>query len=127
MKYIRETDKGVAEALADLQEAVVNNGFGVLHVYDLKATLAAKGVNLDEDCHILEVCNPKRAKEVLDADMSMNMALPCRISVYSEKGRTKIGMISPKQMLAILSTDKALAKVAAEVEKTTVKIIDEAL
>jgi len=127
MKYIRETDKGVADALNDLQQSVVNNGFGVLHVYDLRATLAGKGVDLDEDCHILEICNPKRAKAVLDADISMNMALPCRVSVYSEGGKTKIGMIRPKAMLEMLSDNPALGKVAAEVEATTIKIIDEAV
>lgn len=127
MKYIRETDKGVAEALSDLQEAVARNGFGVLHVYDLKKTLEIKGVLLNEECHILEICNPHKAKAVLDTDMSLNMALPCRISVYTEKGRTKIGMISPKKMLAALSNDPVLAKIAAEVEATSRKIIEEAL
>lgn len=127
MKYIRETDKGVAEALKDLQEAVARNGFGVLHVYDLKATLESKGVDLVEECHILEICNPMRAKEVLDADISMNMALPCRVSVYTDGGKTKIGMILPKAMLEALSDNPALGKVAAEVEEISKKIIEEAL
>ena len=127
MKYIRETEKGVADALQDLQEAVANNGFGVLHIYDLKATLMNKGIELPEECHILEICNPKKAAEVLSADMSMNMALPCRVSIYTEGGKTKIGMIKPKAMLEMLSDSPALAQVAAEVEQTTIKIIDEAI
>ena len=127
MKYIRDTEKSVAEALEDLKASVADNGFGVLHVYDLKATLAGKGVDLDEECHILEICNPHRAKEVLDADISMNMALPCRVSVYTDAGKTKIGMIRPKPMLEMLSNDPALSKVADEVEATMIKIIDEAV
>lgn len=127
MKYIRETKKGIAEALQDLQDTVASNGFGVLHIYDLKAKLADKGVDLAEDCHILEICNPVKAKQVLDADMSMNMALPCRVSVYSEGGKIKIGMIRPAAMLGMLSDSPALGEVAAEVEATMIKIIDEAV
>lgn len=127
MKYIRETNKTIAEALQDLQDTVASNGFGVLHIYDLKATLADKGVDLAEACHILEICNPNKAKQVLDADMSMNMALPCRVSVYSEGGKTKIGMIRPAAMLGMLSDSPALGEVAAEVEATMIKIIDEAV
>ena len=58
--------------------------------------------------------------------MSMNMALPCRISVYSEGGLTKIGMVSSKAMLAALSDSEELLEAAEEVEKATLKMIEEA-
>ncbi len=126
MKYIVNSSKSVDQAQSDLEEAVKNNGFGVLHSYDLKQTLDSKGVGLDNECRILEICNPQRAKSVLDNDMSMNMALPCRISVYSEDGQTKIGMIRPKAMLAAMSDSEDLLKVAKEVEEATIKMIEEA-
>ncbi len=126
MKYIVESRKSVSQAAADLEEAVKRNGFGVLHVYDLKETLKGKGVDLPNECRILEVCNPQRAKEVLISDMSMNMALPCRISVYSEAGTTKIGMIRPKALLEMMSDSPELIAVATEVEEATVRMIDEA-
>ncbi len=85
-----------------------------------------KGIDLENECRILEICNPQKAKAVLDRDMSMNMALPCRISVYSEDGRTKIGMISPRSLLAVLSDAEELMEVADEVEAATVKMIEEA-
>jgi uncharacterized protein (DUF302 family) len=58
--------------------------------------------------------------------MSMNLALPCRVSVYEDRGRTKIGLISPKALLAHLSNSPALAKVASEVESAIMRMIDEA-
>ena len=61
----------------------------------------------------------------MSADMRMNMALPCRISVFTEKGKTKIGFIKPIQMLSALSKDAAIAQVAKEVEEQTVRIVDE--
>jgi uncharacterized protein (DUF302 family) len=56
----------------------------------------------------------------------MNMALPCRISVYTEGGKTKLGMIAPRDMLAMLSGDPRLSAIAAEVDAATRQMIDEA-
>jgi len=58
--------------------------------------------------------------------MRLNMALPCRISVFTEKGKTKIGLIKPVQMLSALSQDPALMQVAKEVEDKTIQMVDEA-
>ena len=126
MYYIVESDKPFAQAVEDLQEAVVRNGFGVLHVHDLGTTLRSKGVDFGDECKVFEVCNPVQAGRVLTADMRLNMALPCRISVYTEGGKTRIGMIKPAQMLADLSDDPDLQGVADEVESKTVRMIDEA-
>ena len=99
MKYIVETQKTIEQAATDLAQAVADNKFGVLHIYDLKETLKSKGIEFENECRIFEICNPVKAKEVMTEDMSMNMALPCRISVYQEGGKTLIGMIKPKDML----------------------------
>ncbi|MDP1570477.1 MAG: DUF302 domain-containing protein [Vicinamibacterales bacterium] len=126
MYYIVESDKPFSQASADLQDAVARHKFGVLHVHDLGATLRGKGVDFGEECHILEVCNPAQAAKVLAADMRLNMALPCRISVFTEHGKTRLGLISPAAMLGALSADPALAIVAQEVETATKAMVDEA-
>ena len=126
MYYIVETGKSFDQAAADMEAAVKRNGYGVLHVHDLGTTLRGKGVAFEEECKIFEVCNPQQAAKVLSADMRLNMALPCRISVFTEKGRTKIGMIKPGQMLAALSGDAGLGPVAREVEEKTMVMINEA-
>ncbi len=126
MKYIVNTIKGINQAAQDLKEAVLNHSFGVLHIHDLKATMNKKGVPFEHECRVFEVCNPKKAAEVLAEDISMNMALPCRISVWEEDGQTKIGMINPKPMLEMLSQSKALTQVADDVQQTLTAIIDEA-
>ena len=126
MYYIVETVKSFEQAAADLDAAVKRNGFGVLHVHDLGATLRSKGIAFAEQCKVFEVCNPVQAAKVLAADMRLNMALPCRISVFTENGKTMLGLISPVQMLAALSQDKALAQVSEEVEQKTKLMIDEA-
>ena len=126
MYYIVETVKSFDQASVDLESAVKRHDFGVLHVHDLGTTLRSKGIAFDEQCKVFEVCNPQQAAKVLAADMRLNMALPCRISVFTEKGKTKIGLITPVKMLSALSQDPALVQVAREVEEKTIQMVDEA-
>jgi uncharacterized protein (DUF302 family) len=126
MYYTVDTSKSFEQASTDLDAAVKRHGFGVLHIHDIGNTLRGKGIAFEEFCRVFEVCNPNQAAKVMASDMKLNMALPCRISVYTEKGKTKIGMIKPAAMLAMLSQDPALALVAKEVEEKTMLMMNEA-
>ena len=124
--YIVESAKPFEQAVAALDAAVRRHQFGVLHVHDIAATLRGKGQVFAGECKVFEVCNPRNAADVLAADLRLNMALPCRISVYTEEGVTRIGMLEPEGMLAQLSRDVALAGVARVVGATLRQAIDEA-
>ena len=126
MYYVVETKKSFELAAADLELAVKNHAFGVLHVHDLGKTLRSKGLDFKEECRVFEVCNPGQAARVLEQDMRLNMALPCRISVYTEQGKTFIGMIKPGAMLGVLTQSSALLAVANEVEAATIQMVNEA-
>ena len=126
MYYIVPTAKKVDDAARDLEAAVRKHGFGVLHVYDLKETLTKKGYPLEPQCRVFEVCNPQQATRVLQQDMRLNMALPCRISVFEDDGVTKIGTIRPTATLRALSQDREIVAIAGAVETTIAAIIDEA-
>lgn len=126
MYYIVPTAKSVDDASRDLEAAVQKHAFGVLHVYDLKETLAKKGFPLEPQCRIFEVCNPQHASQVLQRDIRVNMALPCRISVFEDHGTTKIGTVLPAEILRALSHDRELAAVAETVQATIKAIIEDA-
>jgi uncharacterized protein (DUF302 family) len=126
MNYIVETDKSFEQACADLDAAVSRHGFGVMHIQNLGRRLRGKGIAFNEECVIFEVCNAAQAAKVLAADMRLNLALPCRVSVFTEKGRAKIGFIKPTQMLTALSDDPALLQVAKEVEEKLTRMVDDA-
>jgi uncharacterized protein (DUF302 family) len=126
MKYVTTANCGVAEAADRLTAALIKRKFGVLHVYDLRQTLNSKGVPFETECRILEVCNPQQAAKVLTDDIDLNMALPCRVSIYEKNGQTQIGMLSPKAMLEQLSDSAALGVVAEEVEAVLREAIAEA-
>mgnify|MGYP001549354507 FL=1 len=118
------TDKTVSETVAALQVAVQDNHFGVMQVHNLKETMNKKGVEFARECLIFEVCQPQQAKKVLDENMSVSTALPCRISIYEEGGKTILATLKPTTLLALFNTPQ-LKGVAQEVEDTIVKIMKE--
>ena len=118
-------DKTLDETATALQAAVVANSFGVMHVHNLQETMAKKGVEFDRECLIFEVCQPLQAKKVLEQNMSVSAALPCRISLYREGGKTMLATLKPTRLLDMFHTPQ-LAGVAQEVEDTLVKIMQEA-
>lgn len=120
------TDKTVSEVAAALQSTVQANHFGVMQVHNLKETMTKKGVEFARECLIFEVCQPQQAKKVLDEDMSVSTALPCRISIYEEGGRTILATLKPTTLLAMFNAPQ-LEAVAQEIEATLVKIMKEAV
>ena len=119
------TDKTVSETAAALQAAVKANRFGVMQVHNLKETMTKKGAEFARECLIFEVCQPQQAKKVLEQNMSISTALPCRISIYEEGGKTILATLKPTAVLAMFSAPQ-LGPVAQEVEDTIIKIMQDA-
>jgi uncharacterized protein (DUF302 family) len=119
------TDKTVSKAAVALQAAVQANHFGVMQVHNLKETMLKKRVEFARECLIFEVCQPQQAKKVLDQNMSVSTALPCRISLYEEGGKSVLATLKPTTMLAMFNSPQ-LEGVAREVEDTIVRIMEEA-
>jgi uncharacterized protein (DUF302 family) len=125
MLHIVESRKPLDRVAKDLEEAVVRHKFGVLGVHDLKARMADKGVVFSRECRIFEVCNPHQAKKVLEVNLEISTALPCRISVYEDGGVTKLATIKPTALIDLYSSP-GLKDVAREVETTLEAIMAEA-
>jgi uncharacterized protein (DUF302 family) len=125
MLRIVESKKSLDQLASDLETAVANHKFGILGVHDLKAKMAEKGVAFAPECRIYEVCNPHQAKKVLETNLEISTALPCRISLYEERGRAKLATIMPTALIALYQTP-ALRGVAEEVEAALVAIMKEA-
>jgi uncharacterized protein (DUF302 family) len=125
MVYEREAKGSVQEVRQRLEEATKANKFGVLAVIDLKEKMQAKGVEFGPQCVIVEVCNPVQAKKVLEANMAVSTALPCRISIYQKDGKVKVATLKPTAILGLFSSPE-LIPVARSVEDTIIRIIDAA-
>ena len=126
MLYVQEVMGNVDDIVGKIEQADQDNDFGVLDIHDLKQKMVAKGVDFAPECRIIEVCNPNMAKEVLENNMAISTALPCRISVYEENGKVKIATIRPTYMLGLFDSP-ALKSVAQSVEETIIKIISVAV
>ena len=99
MMYSRQTAGEVQDVVDKLQQAASENQFGVLGIHNLKEKMEAKGVEFGTECQVLEVCNPKQAKKVLEQNMSISTALPCRISVWREGDKVTVATIRPTILL----------------------------
>jgi len=125
MLYTVSSDKDLETVCADLHQAAAGHKFGVLHVHNLKETMARKGVEFGPECRIFEVCNPHQAKRVLEQCLEISTALPCRISVFVEGNRVKLSTVRPSAMIGMFGQPD-LEEVAREVEETILEIMDEA-
>ncbi len=122
---IVDSQKPLERLVRDLEDAVARHKFGVLGVHDLRAKLAEKGVPFDRECRVFEVCNPQQARKVLEANLEISTALPCRISVYADGGKTRLATIKPTALIALYGTPE-LKAVAEEVERTILAIMTDA-
>ena len=72
------------------------------------------------------MCNAKFAHQVLSADKSVGMMLPCRIAVYEETGKTHVKLLKPTVISEMmLSVD--LGSIPREVEKILIDVVDAAV
>ncbi|MFT7630687.1 MAG: hypothetical protein ACI87E_001695 [Mariniblastus sp.] len=96
-----------------------------MQVHHLTKTMQKKGAEFNYDCLIFEICQPQQAKKVLEANMSVCTALPCRISIYQDCSQTTLATLKPTTLLAMFDSPK-LKDVAQEVEETLVQIMKDA-
>ena len=125
MLFEVESPKSIDQVCQDLEKAVVEHKFGVMTVHNLKETMNKKGVEFDRECRIFEVCNPRQAKRVLEKNMELSTALPCRISVFTEGGKVKLATLKPTVLISQFNAPE-LQPVAKEVEDTLMEIMREA-
>jgi uncharacterized protein (DUF302 family) len=106
-------DTPYAEAITRTRAALAEQGFGVLTEIDVQATLREKrGVEM-EPYTILGACNPDLAHRALDIDRSIGVLLPCNVVVSAREGGSKIQILDPLIMAAVLGRDE-LQPVAQE-------------
>lgn len=125
MFYIVESDKSFYEATFDLEPVIQRLGFVVLRQQDLGETLRRGRIELDDDCKVFDICNFRHMEKMLAIDMRLSLLLPWRISVFTENGATKIGLIRPVPVLGAFGEHPELGRLAAEIEEKMLQIVDE--
>ena len=121
--YTKEVSKSVTEAVEAVEASLKEESFGVLWNLDLAKKLEDKGLDFNEEVVVLEVCNPHEAKKVLEQSMLVSYFLPCKVTVYTEGGTTKIGMAKPSKLIEMVDNDE-LKKTALDIENRLIACLE---
>lgn len=95
---------GFDEAVQKVTDELAKEGFGVLTVIDVQATLKTK---LDVDMppyRILGACNPVLANQAISAVPDIGLLLPCNVLLREdEQGQVHVGFMDPGAVLGLVN------------------------
>ena len=121
-----ETEKSLQEVRQSIEEKAKAKGFGVMAVHEVSNILKNKGVPIDYECVILEVCSPRHASQVLSKNPYISTAMPCRVALFQKDQKTVVSTIAPTAMLEMYN-EPDLKPIAEEVERLIREIMEESL
>lgn len=121
--YSVRTTKNIADVMNDITSNLKEIGFGVIGTLDFKNILESKGLDFEAEYKLMEVCNPKLAKQVLEANPVMGLLLPCTIAFYQRGGQNWISLARPTSLLEMASEEN-LQFMGEEIEKKFIQVID---
>lgn len=125
MLYEVKTEKSFEVAREDLKKSLGARSFGVLWEMNFKDKLHEKGLEFEDDFQVMEVCNPPKAKKVLDKYREAGYMLPCKMAVYTKEGQVFMGMMKPTALIGVMEKED-LSDVAEEVEAILKEALNEA-
>jgi uncharacterized protein (DUF302 family) len=106
-------DRPYDEVLADVRQALADQGFGVLTEIDVRDTLGSK-LGVDVPAHvILGACRPELAHRALNAAPSLAALVPCNVAVRAVDDLVLVEAVDPAVMSRLEDGDEVRA-VAAE-------------
>jgi uncharacterized protein (DUF302 family) len=120
-----DTARSIDEVGRVLEDTAAEFGLSVLNMHDLAQRMTDKGHPFDTPVRVFDVCSAAHAHEVLSKRLEMAVAMPCRIAVYEQDGRTVLSTLRPSILLALFR-EKSLEPVAAEIETRIVKLMERA-
>jgi uncharacterized protein (DUF302 family) len=115
----------IGEVRQKFEDASSGKKFGVQAIHNVTATLEGKGLVFDRKLYIYEICNPGYAKKVLDTNIRISTALPCRVSIYLDGKDVVLETLKPTVLLPMFN-EPSLEGTAIEVEAAVTEIMKEA-
>lgn len=98
---------GFDAAIERVTEELAKEGFGILTVIDVQATLKAK---LDKDMRpyrILGACNPTLADQAISAIPEIGLLLPCNVLVREDdENQVHVSFMDPGAVLGMVNDER---------------------
>jgi len=121
--FTKELDAGFEQAVEHVTESLKKEGFGVLTTIDVKEKFREKlGIDFKKYV-ILGACNPANAHRAIEVEENIGLMLPCNVIVYEKDDKVVVAAIKPTEAMRMID-NKALNKIAAEVEAKIKRVID---
>ncbi len=117
--------KSLGDVRQKFEEEAAARNFGVQGIHNVTATLRSRGLAFDHKVYIYEVCNAGAAKKVLDTNIRIAAALPCRVVIYADGKDVVLETIKPTKLLQMFD-EPTLEGTAREVETVITEIMQEA-
>jgi len=118
VKYVNSVslDRPFESAVAAVQRAFADQGFGLLTTVDVQRTLREKLGREVNPYLILGICNPTIADQVLGLDPEVGTMLPCSVAIRWDGERTQVHALDPR-VIVDLDPDGGLGVPAAEASR----------
>ena len=114
------------EAVAQVRNALADQGFGVITDIDMTKTLRDKIGDEFRPYRILGACNPKLAYEALQVEDKVGTMLPCNVIVQEfAPGRCEVAAIDPVASMSAI--DNPDLKSAAKAVQQRLRLVIEAI
>jgi len=104
-------------ALQKVTEELAKEGFGILTVIDVQATLKKK-LDIDMPAYqILGACNPGLASQAIEAIPEIGLLLPCNVLVREDvSGQVHVSFMDPGAVLGLVD-DARVEPLARQVKQ----------
>ena len=106
----------------EVEQALSEEGFGVLTRIDVTETLKKKLGVTYPDYVILGACHPASAYQALESTKDIGLLLPCNVIVYEDAGKITISAIRPTIVMQMVANPE-IAAVAQEVEEKLCRVM----
>ncbi|MCC5894191.1 MAG: DUF302 domain-containing protein [Alkalibacterium sp.] len=124
--YEEKSSRSFEETLTKLKYAVKDQSFGILYEVNLKNKINGKGLDFEPNFTVMDVCNPKLAKDVLDEQIEVGYFLPCKVVVYEKDDAVYAGVLKPTILIDMVD-NSSLKAAAEEVEEILIKAVKAAV
>jgi len=112
------------DAMIEVMNALTREGFGVLSVIDIRATLKKK-LDVDfQDYVILGACHPPSAYRALQAEDKIGLMLPCNVIVQAmPDGGVEVAAVDPVASMKAVDNPE-LREIAEQVRDKLKAVVD---